>query len=98
MRFPDALGQPRAGRALAKMVLEIIGETYELHALVRGGNGNENRLVETAADHFDLAAFHQSFQTLKIFRAVLFDPGEQWAGVMEADVDTRVLLECLDKR
>ncbi len=40
------------------MVLEIVGETDELHALVRGRNGNENRLVEAAADDFDLAGFH----------------------------------------
>ena len=97
LRLPDAFGQPRTGGALSKMVLEIIGQTDELHALVRGGNGNENRFVETAADHFDLAGFHQSFQAPKIFRAVLFHPGQQWAGVMEADVDTGMLLKCLDK-
>src|SRR6266446_7270737 len=80
------------------MVLEIVGETNELHALVRGRNGYENRLVEAAADHFDLAGFHQGFQTLEIFGAVLFDPGEQRTGIMEANVDTGVLLKGLEER
>ena len=98
LRFPDTLGEPSASGTLAKMVLEIVGETDELHALVRGRNGNENRLVEAAADHFDLARLHQGLQALEIFGAVLFDPGKQWAGIMKADMDTGVLLECFDER
>jgi len=97
LRLPDALSKPCAGRTLAKMVLEIVGETDELHALVRGRNGNENRLVEAAADHFDLAYFHQSLQTLEIFWAVFFNPGEQRTGIMETEVDTGMLLECLEE-
>src|ERR1700737_42883 len=79
------------------MVFEIIGKTNELHALIGGRDGNENRLVEAAADHFDLAAFNQFFQALEIFGAVLFDPGKQRAGIMEADVDTGVLLKSLEE-
>src|ERR1700737_2402728 len=45
LRLPDALGKPCAGGTLAEMVFEIVGETDELHALVRSGYRNENRLV-----------------------------------------------------
>jgi hypothetical protein len=79
------------------MVLDIIGKANELHALVGGGFYEPILISIPAADHFDLAVSYQRFQALEIFGAVLFDPGEQRAGIMEADVDTGVLRKSLDK-
>jgi len=62
-----------------------------LHALVGIRDRNKDRLVETAANHFHLAGFHQRFQALKIFRAILLDPGEQRPGIVQTDVNTGVL-------
>src|SRR5260370_27735785 len=58
LRLPDALGEPRAGGALAKMFLEIGSETRDLLVLIRGRNGYENGFVEAAADKLDLAILH----------------------------------------
>jgi hypothetical protein len=80
------------------MMLEIVGKPDELHALVRGWDGNKNRLVKAAPHHLHLAIFHKSSQALEIGGAVLFNPGQQRPGVMEAHVNGRVLLKRLDKR
>ena len=75
----------------------IAAEPNELHALVGVRDGNKNRLVETAAHHFYLSGLHQGFQALKIFRAILLDPGEQRTGIVKANVDTGMLLESLNE-
>jgi hypothetical protein len=79
------------------MLLDIVSEPNKLHALVGIRNGNQNGLIETAAHHFYLSGFHQGFQALKIFRAILFNPGEQRTRVMEANVDARMLLQGFDE-
>jgi hypothetical protein len=68
-----------------------------LHTLVGIRDRNKDGLVETAANHFHLAGFHQRFQALKIFRAILFDPGEQRTGIVQTNVNTGVLLKSLKK-
>ncbi len=95
--LPDTLREPGTGGALAEMMLDIVSQTNQLHALIGVRDGDKDRLVETAANHFHLAGFHQRFQTLKIFRAILFDPGEQWTGIVEADVDPGMPLEGLNE-
>jgi hypothetical protein len=79
------------------MMLDIVSQPNELHALVGVRDGNKDRLVETAADHFDLAGFHQRFEALKVFRAILFDPAQQRTGIVEAYVNSAMLLESLEE-
>jgi hypothetical protein len=93
LRLPHALGEPGAGGALAEVVLEIVGEADDLDALVRGGNGYEDGLVEAAADHLDLTALHEKLEAHEIFGTILFDPGQQRAGIMKAYVDGGMLFE-----
>jgi hypothetical protein len=80
------------------MVLNIVRETNQLHPLIGIGDGNKDRFIEAAANHFHLAAFHQRFQALKVFGTILFDPGKQRAGIVEAHVDARVFLESFNER
>src|ERR1700676_827279 len=75
LRLPNALRKPSPGGTLAKMVLQIVGKTNDLYALVRGWDRDENRLVEAAGHHLHLPSLHQAFQTLEIFGAILFNPG-----------------------
>ena len=76
LRFPDALGEPCAFGALAKMVFQIIGEADDLFLLVLRRDADQDGFVETAANHFDLAALDQVTQLYKIFRAIIFEPLE----------------------
>jgi hypothetical protein len=68
-----------------------------LDALVGGGNGNEDGLVETAADHLDLTTLHEKLEAHEIFGTILFDPGEQRAGIVEAYVDGGMLFESFEE-
>src|SRR5260370_5982503 len=97
LRLPDALGEPRAGGALAKMLFEIGGEPRDLLVLIRGRNGYENGFVEAAADKLDLAGLQQRFKTLEIFGVMLFHPGKERAGIVQAQAHTRMLFQQLDK-
>src|SRR5579863_400257 len=98
LRFPHALGEPSAGGALAEVLLEIVGETDDLDALIGRRNGNENGLVEAAANHLDLATLDEQLEAHEIFGAMLFDPGQQRAGIMKAGVDGGMLLERFEER
>src|SRR6202022_607548 len=71
LRFPNALCKPCASRTLAEVVLDVIGEANDLHPLVRGGNGDQDRLVKPSAHHLDLTVPDQSSQALKIFGVML---------------------------
>jgi hypothetical protein len=44
-----------------------------------------------------LAIFHESFQALEIRGAVLFNPSQQRPRIMEANVNTGMLLKSFDK-
>src|SRR5215471_20510991 len=52
--LPNALRQPRSQRAPPKMFFEISGKARELLELIFGRDGDKDRLVEAAADQFDL--------------------------------------------
>src|SRR5271165_164110 len=97
LRFPNALGKPRALWALAKMVLDVVGETGDLFLLVLRGDAHENGFVEAAADHFDLSALNQFAQFYKIFRAIFFQPLQERAGIVERGVDVGVFFEQVDE-
>src|SRR6266851_3138207 len=96
--LPNAFGEPGAGRKPAEVFLEIGGEAGDLLALIFERNGDEDRFIEAATDEFDLAALDQLFQASEILRAMFLDPGEQRAGIVEAETNTGMLFEVLDER
>jgi len=98
LRLPNALGEPRARRNPAKVFFDIGGQTRDLFALIFGRDGNQDRFVKTAANEFDLTALDQSSQASEILRPVLFDPCEERAGIVEAEVNSWVRFEVLDER
>ena len=98
LRFPDALGKPGAGRKLAEMTFEIGGQARDLFALIFRRNRNQNGLVKTAAHELDLAALDQFFQAGEIFGAMLFDPGEERTGIVQAEMNARMFFQLLDER
>src|SRR5579859_4450907 len=97
LRLPDALGHPRAGRPLAKMLFDVRREALDLFVLVLGRNHRQNRLVESAADHFHLLAFHQRAQLFEIFRMIFLNPNQQWSRIMQSRADFGVFFEMLDE-
>ena len=98
LRFPDAFGEPGAARTLAEMFFDVIGETRDLLVAVFGRNGDQDRLVETAADDFHLAALHQRAQQIEIFGMGAFDPFQQRAGEMQTHANGRMAREDLNER
>jgi len=96
--LPDALSEPRARRNPAEVFFDVGGQTRDLFALIFGRNGNQDRFVEAAANEFDLTALDESSQASEILRPVLFDPCEEWAGIVKAEVNFRVRFEVLDER
>ena len=97
LRFPDALGKPGAGRKSAEVFLEICCQARNLLALIFGRNRDQDRFVEAAADQFHLAGLNQLFQANEIFWPMFLDPGEQRPGIVEAEMDARVLFEMFNK-
>ena len=77
------------------MLLEIAGEARDLLKLVFGRNGDENGLVKAATDEFNLGALDQFSKAVKIFRAMLLDPGEQGAGIMKTEANVRIFFQVL---
>src|SRR6266478_2010382 len=85
------------GRLPSEVLLEIGGEAGDLLALIFERNGDEDRFIEAATDEFDLAALDQLFQASEILRAMFLDPGEQRAGIVEAETNSGMLFEVLDE-
>ena len=97
LRLPDALGDPGACGATAKMVFKIGRETRDLFALILRGDGDEDGFVETAANEFYLSGGDEGFQPDKILGAIFFDPSEERARIVQAHVDAGVFFEELDE-
>ena len=97
LRLPDALGDPSTGGATAEMVFEIGGQADDLFALVLGRDGDKDGFVKPAADQLDLARADEGFQATEIFGTILFNPGEQRAGIVEAHVDAGMFFEQFDE-
>src|SRR5689334_11515203 len=97
LRLPNALGEPRAKRELAEVLLQIGREACNLFVLIFGRNRDQNGLVETATDEFHLAGLDQIFQAGKILRPMFLNPREERPGVVEAEMNLRMLFEVLDK-
>src|SRR5579859_4701891 len=98
LRFPNALGKPGPGGPLSKMFLQVAGQAGDLLALVFGRYGNEDRLVKSAANEFDLSALDQFFQGVKIFRAMLLKPGQERPGIMKTHMNAGMIFELLKER
>ena len=95
--FPDTFGEPSAGGKLAEMSFEIGGEARDLFSLIFRRDRNQNGFVKAAANELDLAALDQFFQAREIFGAMFFDPGEERAGVVQAEMNARMFFQFLDK-
>ncbi len=61
-------------------------------------NGDQDRLIKSAAGDFHLAALHQRAQQIEIFGMSALDPFEQRAGVMQTHADRRMAREDLNER
>ena len=97
-RLPNALREPRAARPRAEMLFDVIGEAHDLLVAIVRRNGRQDRLVESAARDFHLAALHESAETVEIFRVRALDPFEQRPGIMEAHANRGMPRENFDER
>src|SRR2546430_3451230 len=95
--LPNALGEPRAGRWLAEVLLQVGGQASNLFVLIFGRNRDQNGLVETATDEFHLAGLDQIFQPGKILRPMFLNPGEERPGIVEAEMNLPMLFKVLDE-
>ncbi len=98
MRLPDALGDPGARRAMTEVLIEVAGEAGDLFALVLGRDGDEDGFVKAAADQLDLPSADEGLEANEIFGTILFDPGKQRAGIVEAHVNAGMLFKRLNER
>src|SRR3984957_2814159 len=85
LRLPNTLRKPDPFRPRAEMLLHIIGQPRDLLLPIGGGEANKNRLIISAAYDFDLSAFHETAQSLEIFRVRALHPFEQRAGIVQSD-------------
>ena len=98
LRLPDTLGQPGAGRFLAEFFAEVFAHAMNLLDLVLRRNGNEDRFVEAATDHFHLLARGKFAKLLQELRMAQFEPFEQRTCIMESHADARVPRQAIDER
>jgi hypothetical protein len=80
------------------MFFDVVRQTQDLVLAVLGRDGDEDRFVETAADDFNLAAGDELVEAMEIFGMRAFDPFEQRAGVVKAQMDRGMPREKFDKR
>src|SRR5947208_15534324 len=97
LRLPDPLGEPSACWTRPKMLLEIAGQARDLLQLVLGRDGDENGLVEAAADEFNLATLDQISKADKIFGAMLRYPGEQRSAIMKTEASVGMFVQTREK-
>ena len=79
------------------MLLEIAGEARDLLELVFGRNGDENGLIKAATNELNLATLDQFSKAVKIFGAMLLDPGEQMTGIVKTEPNGGMFFEMLQK-
>jgi len=96
--LPDTLREPGAGRNPAEVLFEISVETRDLLALILRGNRDQDGFVEASADKLDLAVLDQLSQAVEILGPMFLDPGEERAGIVEAETNARMLFELYDER
>jgi hypothetical protein len=80
------------------MLLDVVGHADELILLAFGRDGDEDRLIEAAADQFDLGALDESAEEVEVFGMMALDPLEERAGIVQADADVGMAREDLDER
>ena len=80
------------------MFFDVVGEAGDLFVAVFRRNGDQDRLIKSAAGHFHLAALHQRAQQIEIFGMGALDPFQQRAGVMQAHANRRMAREDLNER
>src|SRR5258708_10869139 len=69
----------------------------DVFALSSGRNGGQDRFVEAATHEFHLAALDKLFQANEILRPVFLDRGKKRPGIVEAETNSRMLLEGLNE-
>ncbi len=80
------------------MIFDEIAQTADLFDPIFVRNGDQNRLVKSAAHDFHLAARRERGDLLNIFGMLLGQPFEQRAGIMQPQADARVPRHALHKR
>jgi len=85
--LPNPLGEPRAGRQPAEVLLEIGAEARNLFVLNLREEWNQDRFVEAATNEFHLASLDQLFQASKILGPMLLNPGKKRPGIVEAEMN-----------
>ena len=88
--FPDPLGEPRAGRAHAEVLFDLVGQCGDLRYPVAVRDGGQHRLAIAGTKPFNLAAFGHAFQQRHVFGKSLQQIVEQPAGEMHAETKRRV--------
>src|SRR5208337_695714 len=76
LRLPDALREPCSRGPLSKMLFQVIRQARELLFLICLRDRNENGLVESSADQFNLSGSNHAAQALEVFGMALLNPQE----------------------
>ena len=98
LRLPDAFGEPCAAGPLPKMFFNKIAQSPNLFDLIFQRNRNQDRFVESSANHFDLTARHQGADLLNVFRMLFNYPFEQRPGIMQTEANARMTRHALQER
>src|ERR1700735_2114859 len=98
MRLPHTLGEPCAARTNAQMTFEVIREARDLFQAIGRRNCDENRLVKSAAEQFDLPIANQRAQAIEVWGGISLGSFQQAAAEMHAEANRRMCREHVEKR
>ena len=97
-RFPDALGEPGAGRCDAGPRGQFVVQRAQLADPVAVGNGGEHRFGVTGTEQLDLAARDHFGEQRHVSRMAFAQPVEQPARKMGGEAEVRVGVKRFDER
>src|SRR5262249_48839368 len=95
--LPDALGNPHSSYAGLKEIFQVSPVGSDLAHPVAGGNHGQDRLGESPAEDFDLAARDEAAQTIDVLGSLGRQPFEERAAGVQTDGDFRVLLDQIEE-
>ena len=93
VRLPDALGQPGAAWPAAGDPLDLVRHLVQLPDAVALRERGQDGLVVAAPEELHLAARDDPGEALDELRALVAEPVEQRAGVVERQADARVAVQ-----
>src|SRR5579864_1297841 len=79
------------------MRFDVCREARDLLEAIAGRNRHQNRLVESAANHFGLTRSDQGAKAIEILRVRSLDPFEKRPRIVEAQADGRMPREHFDE-